>query len=177
MANGKTKRKQNTRKQKTQNNINSTIMGIRTRTFTAEYNKLIGPTDTLGFVAIQPNSTFPKLKTVVSGAIQYRFTQLQVTWTSVDTSTTWSVANVLTYIGGDWKPLDSHHDIVSRGGVIKPAKNSGWKSNILPHNNDWYDISNPASNWYYRQVGGAANTAEVGTIHITVTVQMRGQKE
>jgi hypothetical protein len=179
MANRKNKGKQ-ARKQNNRNGQqnNATTNSIRTVTFKAEWTKQAKlKSDANLSIPILPDATFPKLKQVVSGSVQYRFTQLQATWTSIDTSATWSCAALMTYASSQWTPKFSHHDYVSRGGVVKPCKNSGWKTNILPRNEDWYDVADAAASLHSIQVGGAVWNGDVGLWTITGTVQMRGQKE
>lgn len=86
---------------------------------------------------------FPSLGEYLAHAVTWRIKWAFVKWTSYDPNAKGVIGWLVTPAGKRWLPT-SMTDLVERGGIKKPVRQSNWNSNTLPAQQEWVDASGTA---------------------------------
>lgn len=149
---------------------------IKTIGFESAYSTSIKSVKAVTGIPILPDTTWPGLKSVTQGHVQWRVRTLQAEFRTFNTSTPKTIACLLTHVGNEWQP-SGWSNMEQRGGNIKPAKGSGWKTNVLSAQYDWaLTTTGQGAVLYYIDPQGEDGSEYLGTWKIKGTIQVRAPK-
>jgi hypothetical protein len=121
-------------------------------------------------------SAFPNLSVALRGAVQWRVRSCRISWSSFDPGAKGQLGLYVSPIGNAWKPSD-FHDLKTKGGSLRPVRNSDWSSNTMGAQDDWEDCSSPGGKLWLMWAGVGDMINEIGILTLHATVQVRGHRE
>lgn len=147
----------------------------RTLTFNTQYKEIVKSDSGIVKCDIS-GAAFAHLGKKLNDCVNWRIRSARATWHSlVGADSNVGLALYLAPLGAAWKPND-YLDCLNRGGVGKLARHSNWGSNTLGAQDSYVDSSNLGGCLWMAMVNAPTAPVDLGTLTLTLTIQMVGHK-